>query len=305
MTNLPYSGSYSYTHFWPEGVALRESTAVEVFQQAITPTALTLLKVPLLDGRMFAPTDRDGTPPVALVSRSLAQKIWKSTNAVGRRLYLKPDAPPLTVVGVVGNIAQDWIVVTETMNIYLPVAQHPPASFALMLRTVPDPNQLAAKLRAAVQSVDADQPVLNVRSMEKLVDDKTVGLRFAANTLAIIAAMSCLLSSVGLYSLMSFLTSRRTREIGVRVALGATRWDVMRLTGATAAKLTAVGIVCGLALSYAAGRLLQQAMFGVVIPDMTLAFGLAVLLALVSLAASYIPAQRAATVDPTTALRTE
>ena len=174
-----------------------------------------------------------------------------------------------------------------------------------MLRTVPDPNQLAANLRAAVQSADSDQPVLNVRTMGKVVEDKTVGLRFAANTLAIIAALSCLLSSVGLYSMMSFLMSRRTREIGVRVALGATRWDIVRLTGTTAVKLTAAGIMVGLVLTYAAGRLMEQAMFGVVNPSLTLAIGLAVLLALVSLAASYIPAQRAATVDPTTALRAE
>jgi putative ABC transport system permease protein len=138
-----------------------------------------------------------------------------------------------------------------------------------------------------------------------VVDDKTVGLRFAANTLAIIAAVSCLLSSVGLYSLMSFLMSRRTREIGVRVALGATRWDIVRLTGTTAVKLTAAGIIVGLVLAYAAGRLMEQAMFGVVNPSLTLAIGLAVLLALVSMAASYIPAQRAAMVDPTTALRAE
>lgn len=305
ISSLPYSGSYSYVHFWPEGVGLRESTAVDVVQQAVTPTALTLLKVPLLDGRMLAAADREESPPVALVNRALAEKMWKSTNVVGRRFYLRPDAPPVTVVGVVGDVAQDWIVVTRTLNVYLPVAQHPPGSFAVMLRTVPDPNQLAANLRAVVQSADVDQPVLNVRTMEKVVEDKTVGLRFAANTLAIIAAVSCLLSSVGLYSMMSFLMSRRTREIGVRVALGATRWDIVRLTGTTAVKLTAAGIIVGLVLAYAAGRLMEQAMFGVVNPSLTLAIGLAVVLALVSLAASYIPAQRAATVDPTTALRAE
>ena len=142
-----------------------------------------------------------------------------------------------------------------------------------------------------------------MRTMQKVVEDKTVGLRFAANTLGLIAIISCLLSSVGLYSLMSFLTTRRTREIGVRMALGATNWDIVRLTGATAARLTIAGIVLGLLLAYAAGRLLEQAMFGVVTTDLPLAFGLAALLAVVSMTASYLPARQAAKVEPTVALR--
>jgi putative ABC transport system permease protein len=130
-------------------------------------------------------------------------------------------------------------------------------------------------------------------------------LRFASRTLVVIALVSALLSSVGLYSLMSFLTTRGTREIGVRLALGATGWDVIRLMGATGARLTAMGIVVGLVLSYVVGRFMEQQMFGVVSGSMPIALGLAVLLCAVSAAATYLPARRASTADPTTALRSE
>lgn len=304
-TDLPYGGTYNSVHFWPEEVPARDATAVQVEQRRATPTALTLLKVPLLNGRMLASTDGPGAPPVAVVSRNMVNKFWPNTSVIGKRFRLQADGLPITVVGVVGDVAQDWIVDTHDPVVYLPAAQDPPFSFAVLVRTIPDPNQLAANLRAAVQAADPDQPVIGLRTMEKVVEDKTVGLRFAANTLGLIAIISCLLSSVGLYSLMSFLTTRRTREIGVRVALGATRWDVIRLTGLTAMRLTGAGIVLGLVLAYLAGRLLEQAMFGVITPDLSLAVGLSVLLAAVSLAASYLPARRAAMMDPTVALRTD
>ena len=178
-------------------------------------------------------------------------------------------------------------------------------SFVFLIRTVGDPAQLGANLRAAVQAADPDQPVIDLKPFERVIADKVAGLRFVGNTLAIIAAISALLSSVGLYSLMSFLTLRRTREIGVRVALGATSWDVIRMTGSTAARLTLAGVAIGLALSYIAGRALEQAAFGIVTGNLPLALALGLALAAISMAASYVPARRAARINPTEALRTE
>jgi putative ABC transport system permease protein len=147
--------------------------------------------------------------------------------------------------------------------------------------------------------------VLDIRTFQRVVADGTVGLRIAARGLGAMALVSCLLSTIGLYGLISFLTGLRTREIGLRVALGASRWDVIKLTGATAAGLAAVGVAVGLALAYTVGRLLEQQLFGVITSNLPLGFGLAALLGVVSLAAGYLPARRAANVDPTIALRAE
>src|SRR5262249_51009705 len=118
-TSLPYDGYHNFVHFWPDDVPVRETTATDVLQQVITPTALTLLKVPLVSGRMLAATDREGSLPVALVSRALAERLWHSTAVVGRRFRLGADIPPVTIVGVVGDVAPDWIAVTRSDTIYL------------------------------------------------------------------------------------------------------------------------------------------------------------------------------------------
>jgi putative ABC transport system permease protein len=205
---------------------------------------------------------------------------------------------------VVADVAHHWLF-GERMTVYRPFAQDPPSWFAIMVRTMVNPAELAADLRMAVQAEDDNQPLYDVRTLSNMVEDTTFGLRFAGRALGIIALVSCLLSTIGLYSLMSFLASRRTREIGVRIALGATRADVIRLMGATGARLTVAGIVVGLSLSYLAGRLMDQLMFGVVTGSLPIALGLALVLCAVSAAASYLPARHAAGVDPTTALRSE
>jgi len=304
-TDLPYNGSYSNTHFWRESVQPTEASASDVVSRNMTPTALDVVHVPLISGRRFTAADDERAPLVALVNQAAVAKFWPSESPIGQRFRTKADGPLVTVVGVVANVKQYWVAVGSDQIVYMPIAQGPPMAFSFMIRTVADPAQLAANLRAAVQAADPDQPVIAVKTLEQLVSEQTSGLRFVANTLAIIAGISALLSSVGLYSLMSFLTTRRTREIGVRVALGATSWDVVRLTGSTAARLTAAGIVAGLGLTYLAGRALEQMLFGVFTASLPLALGLAVLLAVVSMAASYVPARRAAAIQPTEALRTE
>jgi putative ABC transport system permease protein len=304
-TDLPYNGSYSFTKLWRESVQPTASNASDIIARAMTPTALDVVRVPLLSGRRLTDADNESAPPVALLNQAAAAKFWPDQSPLGQRFRTRVDGPLITVVGVVGNVKQDWIALGADQTMYTPVAQAPPMAFAFMVRTAADPAQLAANLRAAVQAVDPDQPVVAVKTLEQVVADKTAGLRFVANTLAIIAGVSALLSSVGLYSLMSFLTTRRTREIGVRVALGATSWDVIKMTGSTAARLTSVGVVVGLALAYLAGRALEQALFGVVTASLPLAIGLGAMLAGVSMAASYVPARRAAAIEPTEALRME
>jgi ABC-type antimicrobial peptide transport system permease subunit len=174
-----------------------------------------------------------------------------------------------------------------------------------MVKTATDPLQLTAGLRAAVQAEDPALPVSSIRSMDGVIEDSTVGLRFAGRTLGVIAGVSGVLAAVGIYSLMSFLTGRRTREMGVRMALGASRRDVIALTCAQAGKLIGAGVAVGLVLAFLVGRGLEAALFGVVSGSVTLSLTVAAVLALTALVASYVPARRVSRVDPTIALRAE
>lgn len=302
---VPYGGADSTISFWPESVQPRPADAVHVNWRRITPDVLPLMRVPLVAGRMIQDSDRSDAPPIALVSQSLASRFWPGQTAIGRRFRVRPDGPFITVVGVVGDVTHDWLTGVKRATIYQPLAQDPPSFFGIMLRTVTDPIQLAAELRAAVQAEDEDQPILDLRTLQRVVADNTVGLRIASRGLGVMALVSCLLSTIGLYGLISFITGLRTREIGLRMALGASRWDVIKLTGATAVGLAAVGVTVGLGLAYAVGYLLERQLFGVITNNLPLASTLAALLAVVSMLAGYMPARRAANVDPTIALRSE
>jgi len=262
--------------------------------------------VPLVAGRALTSADDERAPRVAVVSQALVRKFWPNTSPLGQRFRLAPDGPLVAVVGVVGDVKQDWIpMFAPDQVVYLPFAQDPPMSFAFVIRTVGDPTQLGANLRAAVQAADPDQPVVWLESYERVVADKVAGLKFVGNTLAIIAGISALLSSVGLYSLMSFLTLRRTREIGVRVALGATPMSVVRGVLRDTLVLVVVGVAIGVPAALAAGRLLVTFLYGLTPRDpMTLLTAIVILLAAASAAAA-LPARRAARVDPNVALRYE
>ena len=302
---LPYSGSDSSTRFWREDVPPRERDAAQVATRSVTPPTLAALHVPLRTGRLLDHTDGVNGVPVAVVSESLAARFWPGQPALGQRFRTAPDGPLITVVGVVGDVAQHWLVDPIRPTFYRPFEQVAAESFHFIVRTVTEPTQLAAGLRAAVQAEDPELPVVAIRSMEGVIEDQTAGLRFAGRTLGVIASVSGVLAAVGLYSLMAFLTGRRTREMGVRMALGATAGDVVRLTCGQALRLTAAGVGAGLVLAFFVGRGLETALFGVVTSSAALMLALALALTATSLAASYLPARRASRVDPMIALRAE
>jgi putative ABC transport system permease protein len=302
---VPYSGQDSSTSFWREETPPRPSEAVDVSRRRVSPEMLETLGVPLVEGRQLSAADRADTPPVAVVSQSLARRFWPDRSALGQRFRVAADGPLITVVGIVGDVTQHWLVDPVRPTFYRPYAQDPTATFSVMLKTATDPLQLTAGLRAAVQAEDAELPVSAIRSMDGVIEDSTVGLRFAGRTLGVIAAVSGVLAAGGIYSLMSFLAGRRTREMGVRMALGATRGDVVALTCRQAGKLIGAGIAVGLLLAFFVGRGLEAALFGVVSGSAPLALAVASVLALTALLASYVPARRVSRVDPTVALRTE
>jgi len=301
---LPYSGEDSQSRFWREDVPPREADASRVGGRSVTPPFFAALGIPLVSGRLLHASDRADATPVAVVSQSMAERFWPN-QPLGKRFRTAPDGPLIEVVGIVGDVAQHWLVDPIRPSYYRPVAQQPPATVHIILRTVTDPVQLSASLRAAVQAEDAELPVVGIRTMEGVIEDQTVGLRFAGRTLGVIAVVSGVLASVGIYSLMAFLFGRRTREMGVRMALGATRGDVIRLACRQALRLTLAGVAVGLVLAFFVGRGLESAMFGVITTSPALVAGVAALLTAIGLLASYVPARRVSRVEPTIALRAE
>jgi len=302
---LPYSANDGSSSFWREDIPTRQVDATDVARRRATPSSFAALGIPLLAGRMISSGDRHDGVRVAMVSQALATKFWPGQSALGKRFRVATDGPLITVVGIVGEVTQDWLVDSLRPAFYVPFDQDPTRNFYVVLRTVTDPIQLAAGLRAAVQAEDPELPVVGLRTMEGVIEDRTVGLRFAGRSLGVIAVISGILAAVGIYSLMAFLMGRRTREMGVRMALGATSRDVVRLSCLQAMRLTLTGIVVGVVLSYFVGRGLEAAMFGVVSSSATLVALLAVVLTATALAASYVPARRVSRVDPTIALRSE
>jgi putative ABC transport system permease protein len=218
---------------------------------------------------------------------------------------LDKDGPLITTVGVVGDVAHHWLFSRNQPTVYRPMAQATTADAVILLRVAGDPADLGTPLRAAVAAVDSQQPVASISTYPRLIADSTFGLTFAARSLMVIAAGALLVSVVGVYSLMVYLASRRTRELGVRIALGATRAQIVGLTVAQGLRIALGGAALGLILALILGKVLERYLFGVVAADYMLTVGIAVTLALVAIAASYVPARRAAAVDPLVALRAE
>ena len=173
------------------------------------------------------------------------------------------------------------------------------------MRTIGNPVSIASDLRRAVNAVDPDQPIVTLDSMEKLVEERSTGLNFIANALGVVALIALGLAVMGLYGLMAFMVSRRTQELGVRIALGATKWQVIGLTSRQGVRITIAGLLVGGLAAIGVGRLLESVLFGVVSTSVLQLLLLVLLVAGVSLLASYVPARRTARLDPTLALRSE
>jgi len=273
---------------------------------AVTPDYFRALGIPLRRGRGFAETDGRGEGPVAIVDETFVRRFLPGEDPIGKRLRFGNDQERWReIVGVVGAVTHYSLERGTNAAIYEPYAQNPMAEMSLVLRTRSDPASLAAAAKAAVYSVDADQPVSGIRTMDSVLDAAVAPRRFPMALLAIFAGVAVLLSLVGLAGLVSYAVSQRTHEIGVRLALGAEASDIVRLVVGEGTRLALAGIALGLVGAVGLSRFAAALLFGVSAVDLETFAVVPLLLTLAALAASWIPARRATRVDPWKALRAE
>jgi putative ABC transport system permease protein len=302
---LPYGQSNPSRTIFPEGQSLDPQDARYADLRHISPTLLATLKIPMISGRGFTDADRDDTVRVAIVTQSFARRYWPDQDAIGKRFRTTADGQWLTIVGVSADYLHNWFNQTRRPTFYVPYTQEAPLTAMFAIRTIGDPLSLAGDLRRAIGAADPNQPISQLRSMDEVVNDRTGGITFLAKALAVVALIALVLSVAGVYSLMAYSASQRTKEIGVRLALGASWWQVIRLTTGQALRVTAAGTVIGAVMAAGVGQVMQSALVGAVSNDYATLGALIVLLGCVALLAAYLPARRAAKLDPTVALRAE
>ncbi|HEX2311100.1 MAG TPA: ABC transporter permease [Vicinamibacterales bacterium] len=267
------------------------------------------LGVPLVKGRTFSPSDTETAPRVAVVSTSLARKYFPSKDPIGQRVTLDdltdPKAAWFTIVGVVDNVRYRSLATEPRPLLYYAASQQQFPEFTLVARTAGDPVAIVPSLRAIVRALDPVMPLQDVRTLNQVVSTSMAGERFRTSLLVALALIALVLAAVGVYGVMAYSVEQRTQEMGLRMALGASPRDVLRLVTGHGVRLTALGIVLGAFAAWGLTRVLASALFGVTPTDPVTFAGMALLLAFVASLASYIPARRATKADPMLVLRTE
>jgi len=267
------------------------------------------MEIPILRGRDFTEQDKTGAPLVAIVSQQLAQRLRPGQDAVGKWIewpsWTGAPRPPLEIIGVSVDAKYRSLLADAPLLLYVPEAQNYNGTQTLVIHTSADPESLLGPVRSTVASLDQNLPVFAVKTMSEQVGDSLWQPRMAAGILGSFSIFALILAAVGLYAVVAQWMGQRTREIGIRMALGAKPRDVMRLTLGYGAGLAAWGIVAGVLVSSALIRVVSALLFGTSSSDVLTMVVIAFVLLLVALAACYVPARRAMRVDPMVALRHE
>jgi predicted permease len=304
--SLPMHSARSQFPFSIENRAAEsERTPVAEFA-SVSPNYFHVLKATLIRGRVFTDVDNTKGQQVALINETLARRYWPDGDPIGQHIQFsgRPGKFPLvTIVGVVGDIKSDGFDAASAPHIYVPIYQSPSYASVVYLRTGSDPASLGAAIRREVQSVDPTIPVFGVQTMDEVVSKYLAERRFALELLGIFAGVALLLASIGIYGVMAYTFSQRTNEIGIRIAMGAQRGDILRMAVGEGAFVVAFGIVSGIIGAALFTRFLQSMLFEVKSSDPLTYVGISALLAGVTLLACLVPARRATRVDPLTALR--
>jgi predicted permease len=271
----------------------------------ISPDYFKVLQSTLLRGRSFTEADEDGKPLVAVIDESTAHEFWPTQDPLGRRMRFRrdPTKPWTTVVGMVKDIKSDGLDIDGVPHIYVSTYQDSSKNLGLVLRTSLPATLLEPQIRHEIQSIDPDVPVFNVSSMNDVLDRSLASHRFSADLVGAFAGLAVLLASIGIYGLLAYMVGQRSREIGIRMALGAQRDDILRMFLRKGVALVGVGIVAGLVVSASTASMMASLLYGVRPHDPAVFLIVPLLLFAVAVLASYLPARRATKVDPMIALR--
>jgi len=302
--------------FFIEGRPLPQNgQAPGAVRYTVSPGYFETMGIELLKGRVFSVQDTPTTPLVIIIDEALAQQHFQNEDPIGKRMAQSSNfSPVFEIVGVVRHVEQDNLdsQVSRTPQFYLDFNQIPPERLPgytrrinVLTRTDVEPSSLTSAVRGEIAALNKTQPVFNVRTMEQIVSQSVASRRFSMLLLSVFAVVALLLASIGIYGMMSYAVAQRTREIGLRMTLGAQRGNVLRLVVGQGMKLVIIGVVLGLVAAIALTRTMKSLLFGVSATDPETFIGIALLLTIVALLACWIPARRATKVDPIVALRCE
>ena len=304
-SNFPLGGGFARTVF-PEGEDETTGYRGTLTQlDDITPGYFDTLRVSLNKGRVFTDSDRKTTTPVAIINEAMAKRFWPNQEAIGKRFHFFGDPMLREVVGVAGNTVINSIGEEPVPLAYLPVTQDYPPAATLQIRTAAGPEAVIGGVRAQIQSLDPNLAITNVQTIGEIMDQGLWAPRMGAALLTLFGGLALVLAALGVYGVLSYSVNQQTREIGIRMAMGAERAHVLRLVVGQGLRLAAAGLILGIVIAFFVTRQLSSLLFGVSAHDPITYGGITVLLTTVAFFACYIPARRATTVDPLVALRHE
>ncbi|HEY6273536.1 MAG TPA: ABC transporter permease [Terriglobales bacterium] len=310
VTSLPMSQMFAWGPIVVEGRLPQPGESfINADQRVVGGDYFQAMQIPLIKGRLFDETDTPDKPPVAIVDDFMARQLWPDQNPLGKRI--KPagvdrgDGPWLTVIGVVGRIKQDSLDSDSRIAFYISHSQYPAPTMIVVLRSGPAPELLTHAVKQAIKGLDPDLPLYNVSTMAQRVSESLARRRFTMVLLGAFAMLALVLATVGIYGVIAYLVSQGTREIGIRMALGAGPQDILRLVLGQGLAMALTGAALGLAGAFLFARFLQSLLYGISATDALTFIAIPLLLILIACAASYFPARRAARVDPMISLRSE
>jgi len=308
-SNLPFTSQGYASAFRIEGRPFPPGANPDALYREVTNDYLQTLRVRILQGRLFGVEERANSLPVVIINQTFQQQYWPNESPLGKRIQTSGENTPWqTIIGVVADVRERGLELDMKPAVYLPVVQLPFGwnnPHQLAIRTAIDPHLAARAAREAIWAVDRDQPVADVRTMDDIVDLEVANHKEQTALLGTFASLALVLASLGIYGVLSYAVTLRMREIGVRVALGASAGDVTRMVVGRGIALTAFGIAIGTGIALVVTRSMTQLLVGVKAADPAIYGAVAALLSMVALTACYLPAARAARVDPIVALREE
>ena len=306
---IPSGGGLRKTTISVDGYSPKAGESMDVFWGIVATDYFKTMGMTLTSGREFTDQDKEGSARVAIINETMARRYWRDENPLGKKIRLMGDrgsgAVPHEVVGVVKDAVPNIYKTTPSAFLYFSVLQNPSPGMALHVRTKGDAIAMLPSIRAEVDALGQKVTLRDVKTLVDFMDQSLLTLRFASVVTGLFGVLALVLAVVGVFSVINYSTSRRKREIGIRVALGAQRLDILKMIMKEGLFIVGAGVVIGLLIAMACGRLIASQMFGNSETDLSVYVALSFLLITVAMAACFIPAYRATKVDPNDALRYE